>query len=130
MHVLVVDDCRDTADALAWLLRSIGHEARTAYDGPSALLAADAQPPDVIIQDLQMPHMTGYEIARCLRQLPAGRHALLVAVTGSPSPHAVREAKEAGFDHLLLKPLGMGALEELLGAAAGKQASRGVSQPP
>ena len=76
MHVLVVDDYRDSADALAWLLQSIGHDARAAYDGPSALLAAEQHSPDVIFQDLGMPHMTGYEIARRLRQHPAARDAL------------------------------------------------------
>lgn len=120
MHVLVVDDYRDSADALAWLLQSIGHEARTAYDGPSALLATEQHSPDVIFQDLGMPQMTGYEIARRLRQHPAARGALLVAVTGSPAPDALRVAREAGFDHLLVKPVGLPALEKLLAACAPK----------
>jgi two-component system, OmpR family, response regulator len=94
MQILVVDDNRDTADALAWLLQSIGHQARAAYDGPAALLAAERHSPDVT------------------------RDALLVAVTGNPPPDALRAAKEAGFDHLLVKPLGLPALEELLAACA------------
>ena len=118
MHVLVVDDYRDSADALAWLLRSIGHEARVAYDGPSALLAAEQHSPDVIVQDLAMPEMTGYEIARRLRKLPATRDALLVAVTGRLSRDTLRAAKEAGFDRLLVKPVGLPALEELLAGCA------------
>lgn len=118
LHILVVDDNRDTADALAWLLQSIGHEARAAYDGPSALRAVERYSPDVIIQDLGLPHMSGYEIARRMRKLSAARHALLVAVTGHPLPDALRIAKEAGFDHLLEKPLGLTALEQLLGACA------------
>ncbi|HEV3007582.1 MAG TPA: hybrid sensor histidine kinase/response regulator, partial [Burkholderiales bacterium] len=87
--ILVVDDNRDTADALAFLLQSIGHQARAAYDGPSALLAAEQHSPDVIMQDLGMPPMTGYEIARRLRELPAGRGAVLVAITGTPPPDAL-----------------------------------------
>lgn len=118
MHVLVVDDYRDSADALAWLLQSIGHEARTAYDGPSALQAAEQHSLDVIFQDLGMPHMTGYEIARRLRQHPVARGALLIAMTGSPPPDALRAVKEAGFDHLLVKPVGLSALEAVLGAGA------------
>jgi len=114
MRILVVDDNRDTADALAWLLQSIGHETRAAYDGPAALLAAERQSPDVIIQDLGMPQMTGYEIARRMRKLSAARDALLVAVTGNPPPDALRAAKAAGFDHLLVKPLGLPALEKVL----------------
>ena len=59
MRILVVDDNRDSADALAWLLQSIGHEARTAYDGPGALLAVERHSPEVVIQDLGMPDMSG-----------------------------------------------------------------------
>jgi CheY-like chemotaxis protein len=114
MHILVVDDNRDSADALAWLLQSIGHEARAAYDGPSALLAAERHSPEVVIQDLGMPDMSGYEIARRMRKLSAVRHALLVAMTGRRGADAWRTAKEAGFDRLLLKPVGLEALEEAL----------------
>ena len=119
LDILVVDDNRDSADALAWLLQSIGHHARAAYDGPTALLAVDRRAPDVVIQDLAMPRMSGYEIARRMRRegSPAG-HALLVAVTGQPRPDALRIAREAGFDHLLVKPVALPALEALLGAAA------------
>jgi CheY-like chemotaxis protein len=114
VRILVVDDNRDSADALAWLLQSIGHEARTAYDGPSALLAAERHSPDVVIQDLGMPDMSGYEIAQRMRKLSAARRALLVAVTGRARPDALCIAKEAGFDRLLLKPVGLSALEEVL----------------
>jgi signal transduction histidine kinase/CRP-like cAMP-binding protein/ActR/RegA family two-component response regulator len=119
LHILVVDDNRDTADALAWLLQSIGHEARAAYDGPSALLAVERRAPDVVIQDLGLPHMSGYEIARRMRRegSPAD-HALLVAVTGHPRPDALRIAREAGFDHLLVKPVALPELEALLREAA------------
>ena len=115
LDILVVDDNRDTADALAWLLQSAGHDARAAYDGPSALLAVTRDPPDVIIQDLGLPHMDGYEIARKMRALSAAKDALLVAVTGQPRPDALRIAREAGFDHLLIKPVALPALQALLG---------------
>ena len=125
MRVLVADDNRDTADALAWLLQSIGHEPHTEYDGPSALHAVERHWPDVIIQDLGMPVMSGYEIARRMRELYAARHALrhalLVAMTGRPRLDALRIAKEAGFDRLLLKPVGMTALEEVLAAAVARE---------
>jgi CheY-like chemotaxis protein len=114
VRILVVDDNRDTADALAWLLLSIGHEAHAAYDGPSALLAVERHSPEVIIQDLGMPDMSGYEIARRIRKLSAARRALLVAVTGRARPDALRIAKEAGFDRLLLKPVGLTALKQVL----------------
>ena len=118
LRILVVDDNRDTADALAWLLQSAGHDARTAYDGPSALRAVERDAPDVIIQDLGLPHMSGYEITRRVRELAAARHALIVAMTGQPLPDAMRIAKEAGFDHLLVKPVALRALDALLGGAA------------
>ena len=114
LRILVVDDNRDTADALAWLLQSIGHEARAAYDGPSALLVAEQYSPDVIIQDLGMPHMTGYEIAQRMRKLSAAKGTLLVAITGNPPSDALRAVKDAGFDHLLVKPVGLPALEAVL----------------
>ena len=114
MRILVVDDNRDTADALSWLLQSIGHQARAAYDGPSALLAVERHPPEVIIQDLGMPGMGGFEIARRVRQLSVARHAMLVALTGRARADAWRTAREAGFDRLLLKPVGLEALEEVL----------------
>ena len=114
MRILVVDDNRDSADALAWLLQSIGHEARTAYDGSSALRAVERHSPDVVIQDLGMPDRSGYEIARRMRKLSAARHALLVAMTGRRRTDAWRTAREAGFDRLLLKPVGLDALEEAL----------------
>jgi CheY-like chemotaxis protein len=70
MRVLVVDDNRDTADALAWLLQSIGHKPHTEYDGLSALLAVERHSPEVMIQDLGMPVMSGYEIARRCASFP------------------------------------------------------------
>ena len=114
MRILVVDDNRDIADALAWLLQSIGHEAFAAYDGASALLAAERRSPQVIIQDLGMPGMGGYEIARRMRKLSAARHAMLVALTGTARADAWPTAREAGFERLLLKPIGLAALEEAL----------------
>ena len=118
MRILVVDDNRDTADALAWLLQSIGHEGFAAYDGASALLAAERRSPQVIIQDLGMPGMSGYEIARRVRKLSVARHTMLLALTGRAHADVGRAAREAGFDRLLLKPVGLAALEEALALCA------------
>jgi signal transduction histidine kinase/CheY-like chemotaxis protein len=118
LRVLVVDHNHDSADAFVRLLQSIGHDARAAYDGPAALLAAVQHSPELIAQELAMPQISGFEIARRLRELPAGRGAVLVAVTGTPPPDALRAAREAGFDHLLVKPIGLPALLELLDACA------------
>jgi signal transduction histidine kinase/CheY-like chemotaxis protein len=128
LRVLVVDDHRDTADALAWVLHSIGHEARAAYDGPSALLAFEEQEPDVIIQDLELPHMDGYEIARRMRERPAARDALLVALTGSPRVEERTEA-EAAFDLFLMKPLGLSTLESVLSSARARRRPKSAVAP-
>lgn len=124
LRILVVDDNRDTADALAWLLHSLGHEAHTAYDGPSALLAVERYSPDVVIQDLGLPQMSGFEIARRMRRLRAARHALLVAVTGHARADTPSLAAAAGFDHFLAKPVGLPALEALLGRLTRREGSQ------
>ena len=121
LDILVVDDHRDTADALVWLLANLGHKARAAYDGISALQSVAANRPDLIIQDIGLPHMSGYEIARRLRDDAAAKHVLLVAVTGFPKRNTALLTREAGFDRVLLKPLGLPALEELLASVASRR---------
>jgi signal transduction histidine kinase/ActR/RegA family two-component response regulator len=128
LRVLVVDDHRDTADALTWVLHSIGHKARAAYDGPSALLAFEEQEPDVIIQDLELPQMDGYEIARRMRERPAAKNALLVALTGSPRVEERTEA-EAAFDLFLMKPLGLNTLESVLSSASARRRPKTAIAP-
>src|SRR5688500_20214992 len=108
LNILVVDDHRDTAEALVWLLGRLGHEARAAYDGLNALRLVAAHPPDLVIQDIGLPRMSGYEIARRLRADRAARHVLMVAVTGFPKANTAQLTEEAGFDGLLLKPLEIG----------------------
>lgn len=126
LRILVVDDHRDSADALAWLLkRSLGHEAVAVYDGPSALKAAEEHAPDVILQDLGLPGMDGYEIARRLRRSSAAKEALLVAITAHPKPEAARRAEDIGFDRFLVKPLGLAQLREVLVSAASRRSGAG-----
>ncbi len=102
-RVLVVDDNADAAESLADLLRLQGHLAEVAHDGPSALAALAATAPDVILCDIGLPGMSGYEVARTVR---AGLHGAvrLVALTGYAQPEDVRRAKDAGFDAHLAKP--------------------------
>jgi signal transduction histidine kinase/ActR/RegA family two-component response regulator len=124
LRILVVDDHRDTADALAWVLHSIGHETRAAYDGPSALQAVEEHSPDVIIQDLFLPYMSGYEVARRVREHSAAKHAVLVALTGSAQAAALHVTEGDAFDHLLVKPVGLAALEEMLSSACSRRGGK------
>jgi CheY-like chemotaxis protein len=103
--VLVVDDNRDVADSAADLLRIVGFEARTCYDGPSALSAAGEFLPDVCLLDLNMPGMEGDEVARLLRDRAGGRPVLLVAVTAMGAEDARRRTTAAGFRLHLVKPV-------------------------
>jgi PAS domain S-box-containing protein len=113
-RVLVVDDNRDAAESLVMLLRLVGHDASLALDGPTALRAAAAAPPDVVLCDIGMPGMNGYEVARRLRGLTGVGRPLLVAVTGFGAAEDRRRTAEAGFDAHLVKPVEPEALMQLL----------------
>jgi two-component system CheB/CheR fusion protein len=113
-RVLVVDDVRPSARTLAMMLTGLGQETRTEHDGPSALAAAPVFRPDVVLLDIAMPGMDGYEVARRMRRDTNGRTAVLVALTGFGQEEDRRRAFEAGFDHHLVKPTSVDALRELL----------------
>jgi PAS domain S-box-containing protein len=113
-RVLVVEDDPDGADTLAKLLRVNGHEVRTAADGPSALEAVRTFQPDVILLDIGLPGMSGYEIATRLRQLPGMATALLIALTGYGQQRDRDRSRQAGFDHHLTKPVDHPTLLRLL----------------
>jgi PAS domain S-box-containing protein len=112
LHVLVVDDNRDAAESLAELVGLLGHDASVAYDGPTAVARARERPPDVVLCDLGLPGMSGYEVARALRG--EGGHARLVAVSGYARPEDVARSAEAGFERHLAKPASPDELERLL----------------
>ena len=113
-RVLVVDDNPDAAESLALLLRVEGHEVRTAHDGPAALKAATEFQPEVIFLDIGLPRVSGYEVARQLREQLGLKKVLLVAVTGYGQEEDRRRSREAGFDAHLTKPADPAALHELL----------------
>src|SRR5262245_1204993 len=102
LRVLVVDDNADGRRTLGMLVRLWGHEANEAPDGPSALDAAESFRPDVVLLDIGLPGLSGYDVARRVRQRALG--VRLVAVTGHGGADDVQEARDAGFDHHLLKP--------------------------
>jgi PAS domain S-box-containing protein len=112
-RVLVVDDNRDGAESLSAMLGLIGHEVEVAFDGPSALEKARVYAPEVVLCDLGLPGMSGYEVARRLRELrPDGMR--LVAVSGYAAPEDVEESRRAGFDAHLAKPPDLSALALLI----------------
>ena len=113
-RVLVVDDNEDAANSLATLLEVMGYEVRTAYDGPEAIEAADQFQPAVALLDIGLPRLSGYDIARHVRER-RGSGVLLVAITGWGQEDDRRRAREAGFDHHFTKPADFEVLLELIG---------------
>ncbi len=113
-RILVVDDNRDAAHSLAIILGMAGHETRTAHDGLEAVQAVATFRPEVVLLDIGLPKMNGYEAARHIRQQPGGKGMALIALTGWGQEEDKRKALEAGFDHHLTKPVGAAALEKLL----------------
>jgi PAS domain S-box-containing protein len=121
-RILVVDDNVDAADGLKMLLELDGEEARIAYDGETALLIAREFRPQIVLLDVGIPRMDGYEIARRLREFPETRDAILVAVTGWGQSEDRRRSKAAGFDYHLVKPVDPATLQRLLQALKAKSA--------
>jgi signal transduction histidine kinase/response regulator RpfG family c-di-GMP phosphodiesterase len=117
-RILVVDDNEDAAELLSAMLQRAGHEVSTAADGPQALAEAAAIGPEVIILDIGMPAMSGYEVARALRQQPRFAETTLIALTGWGSKQDKGKALDAGFDHHLTKPVSMTELQRVLGLLA------------
>lgn len=113
-RILVVDDDRDAADSLALLLRLWGHAVHVAYHGPGALEAAAAYRPEVVLLDMVMPGMTGYEVADRLRREPGLGKAVLIALTGLGQDEDHRRSREAGFTSHLVKPAEPAELRQLL----------------
>jgi signal transduction histidine kinase/DNA-binding response OmpR family regulator len=111
--VLVVDDNRDAADSLAFLLRAAGHDVQVCHDGHEALATYTTFKPEIILLDIGLPGMDGYEVARRLRSQSANGKPLLVALTGYGQEEDVRRSLEAGFDHHFVKPADLMALSAL-----------------
>ncbi|HVQ28110.1 MAG TPA: PAS domain S-box protein, partial [Vicinamibacteria bacterium] len=123
LRILVVDDARDSADSLGLLLNLLGNETRTAYDGPSALAAADQFRPDVVLLDLGMPRMDGFETCRRLRENAWGQGMIVIALTGWGQPQDRNASHDAGFDHHVVKPVDPGALAGLLASLSSSRTS-------
>jgi PAS domain S-box-containing protein len=114
LRILIVDDNRDGADTLAMMLKAAGNDIRTAYDGEQALAACEAFRPEVILLDLGLPKLNGYEVCRRIRQQPWGKQMVIIARTGWGQDEDRQRTREAGFDHHLVKPVDRSALLKLL----------------
>ncbi len=117
-RVLLVDDNRDSAESLAQLLRLFGHDVEQAYSGTEALATARGRRWDVVLLDIGMPDVSGYEVARQLRAEPSLADTMLVALTGYGSEEDRRRSLAAGFDGHLVKPIDFEHLERILAAPA------------
>jgi len=120
-RVLIVDDNRDAADAMASLLELEGNETHVAHDGESALELAESLRPAVIVLDIGLPGLNGYEVARLVRAKAWGASVLLLALTGWGHPDDRARSIDAGFDQHLVKPVEVSTLSELLARHAGRQ---------
>jgi PAS domain S-box-containing protein len=114
LEVMIIDDNQDVADSCATLLELSGHRVRTAYTAHQALELAAGLQPQVMLLDIGLPDMSGYELATIIRATPWGRETILVAVTGWGQEADRERAFRSGFDHHLTKPISTDALESLL----------------
>ncbi len=114
LRILIVDDNHDSADSLAMMLKMMGNESSTAYDGEEAVAVACTFRPDVILLDIGLPKLNGHEVCRRIRQLDQGKEMVIIAQTGWGQHEDRRRTLEAGFDHHLVKPVDLQALMTLL----------------
>lgn len=113
-RILVVDDNKDSADTMGMLLRLQGNDIRTVYDGLEAVEVAETFHPELVLLDIGLPKLNGYEVARHIRQQPWGRDMVLVAFTGRGQVEDKHRSHEAGFNFHVVKPVELAALEKLL----------------
>jgi PAS domain S-box-containing protein len=120
LRVLVVDDNVDAATALELLLQESGHLVRVAHTGPTGLAAAPDFRPDVVLLDIGLPELDGWEVAKRMRQQPALRNAVLVAMTGYGREPELQRSQDAGFDHHLVKPADFRKVQQILATVSEK----------
>jgi len=129
LQIMVVDDNVDAASMLALLLEASGHRVRVEHQPLAALARACAEPPQVFLLDIGLPDIDGYELARRLRAQPQNRDAVLIAVTGYGQESDRIAARNAGFDHHLVKPLDSAALAAILEDVASRRQAHAALLP-
>lgn len=123
-RILIVDDSRDNADSMAMLLGLDGHETWTANDGIEAVARATELAPDVLLLDIGLPGMSGYEVCKAVRKHPAGNAMLIIALSGWGQAADKQRALDAGFDEHLTKPVEHADLVRVMESLAGTRASQ------
>ena len=121
LRILVVDDNIDTVLSFSMLLNESGHEVRTAHDGPAAVQIASEYIPDVILLDIGLPGLNGYEVAKQIRKQPALKNVVLIALTGYGQESDRQASMDAGFNHHLIKPARMEQVRKILASVALKE---------
>jgi CheY-like chemotaxis protein len=114
LRVLVVDDSEAITKTLGWTLEALGYDVRVGHDGFQALAVARSFLPHVILLDISLPGMSGYEVCQHLRAEPALKKSIFIAQSGWAKPEHKDHSKVAAFDHYLVKPLDITALQDLL----------------
>jgi PAS domain S-box-containing protein len=123
-RLLVVDDNRDAVESMATMLRLSGNEVHTAYDGIEAVEKAEALKPDVVLMDIGMPRLNGYDATRRIRAQSWGAGIVVIALTGWGQEADRRQSREAGCNHHLVKPVAFGQLEQLINELCEQTPSR------
>ena len=124
LKILIVDDNVDSAQTTRWMLELIGHTSDVCHDGREAIGLAAASPPDVVFLDIGMPGMSGYEVCREMRKLPALKDTVIVAQTGWGQESDRQAAFDAGFDHHVTKPVSLDLVTRLLDGVQKSRAER------
>jgi CheY-like chemotaxis protein len=127
--VLIVDDNQAAADLLSTVVERLGNEVRVAYDGQEAIGVAERFLPEIVLMDLAMPRLDGYDAARQMRAQPWGREIILVALSGWGQDGHKERAREAGFDLHLVKPADPEQLERLLSNGRHRETNHAAIDP-
>ncbi len=114
LRVLIVDDNEASAKTLGWMMELLGHEAQISHDGQEAIGMARSSPPDIVLLDIGLPGMNGYEICKLLRQEPGLENTTFIAQTGWGQSEHRQRSQEAGFHHHLVKPIDLATLQDLM----------------
>jgi CheY-like chemotaxis protein len=124
LRILIVDDNRDSADSLSMMLKIMGNDTRTAYDGEEAVAVANEFRPAVILLDIGLPRLNGYEACRRIREQTKGKELVIIAQTGWGQDEDRQRTHQAGFDHHMVKPVDPQALMSLLAELSNAAGSR------